>query len=74
MSMEFQEKKGFDLVTLVLPDHTKEEALSVAVEAGACNIIQFGARGSVLSESESLLSKMFPPPSPKRRRILVNSL
>ena len=62
MSMEFNDKKGYDLVTMVLPDHSKDEALSIAVEAGACNIIQFGARGSMLSESDSIFSKMFPPP------------
>lgn len=63
---EMQTVQGYELITVVLPQHGRSRAvLDTLHQRGARSIVHFNARGAVLSESHSLISRMFPPPSPK---------
>lgn len=56
----------FELVTITLPDHGRTQAILDTIRACGCQtVLHISARGVTLTEDNSLLSRMFPQPSPK---------
>lgn len=64
---DLKEAQGYELINIILPQQGKAKGvLDTLYKCGCRSVMHIGSRGSVLSENSSLLSKMFPPPSPKQ--------